>query len=365
MFFVMKCIGKECWAWWCIAFSADDGVPSPQQSVFFLIRSLSRSFGSKWAFRAKFMAIDNEKEVEISSRSSKICAISRFGRQFNALWGWCGFFKILVYKQLPSRTHPMWIFSSITLQWFIGRCHVKCWKSMYTCCLWTIARYFRGSPFLCLTSFEKRCHKILPSLFLLHFSYNTFLEKKAIAASDVITSGMYCSVVLDGGSKIFRCREHRLFAVVKMETEQWHSEQRGFTLGWTLFLLLWELQVDFHLSILNTSSSSSLVVDCNSLKHTYVDDSSTHRCFSHSSVLELIVFLKSCFKFNSKIQMSPWGLLDVQMRITILWKTSSLLLLLPKRFLSSLLLMDLRRITVCIAHLWSRRFEAICMRDWI
>ena len=29
---------------------------------------------------------------------------------------------------------------------------------------------------------------------LLHFSYNTFLEKKAIAASDVITSGMYCSV---------------------------------------------------------------------------------------------------------------------------------------------------------------------------
>lgn len=266
MFFVMKCIGKECWAWWCIAFSADDGVPSPQQSVFFLIRSLSRSFGSKWAFRAKFMAIDNEKEVEISSRSSKICAISRFGRQFNALWGWCGFFKILVYKQLPSRTHPMWIFSSITLQWFIGRCHVKCWKSMYTCCLWTIARYFRGSPFLCLTSFEKRCHKILPSLFLLHFSYNTFLEKKAIAASDVITSGMYCSVVLDGGSKIFRCREHRLFAVVKMETEQWHSEQRGFTLGWTLFLLwLWELQVDFHLSILNTRAG--LVVDCNSLKH--------------------------------------------------------------------------------------------------
>ena len=83
MFFVMKCIGKSAELGGALHFLLM--MESQKSAVFFLIRSLSRSFGSKWAFRAKFMAIDNEKEVEISSRSSKICAISRFGsRQFNA-----------------------------------------------------------------------------------------------------------------------------------------------------------------------------------------------------------------------------------------------------------------------------------------
>ena len=111
-----------------------------------------------------------------------------------------------------------------------------------------------------------------------------------------------------------------------METEQWHSEQRGFTLGWTLFLLwLWELQVDFHLSILNTRAG--LVVDCNSLKHIcwrqfHASLFFALKCISYSSNLAS----NSTVKF--KWEVSPWGLLDVQMRITLWRKTSPRLLFL-------------------------------------
>ena len=168
---------KECWAWWCIAFSADDGVCILFDQVPIITKFWDRigHLGpSSWRW-------DNEKEVEISSLSLLVKNFVQYhdlaGR---ALWGWCGFFKIHYWTLLVLHTHPMWIFSSsITLQWFIGRCHVKCWKSVvYTCCLRTIARYFRGSPFLCLTSFEKRCHKI--SLLLYCFYCTAFLEQEQL-----------------------------------------------------------------------------------------------------------------------------------------------------------------------------------------
>lgn len=91
---------KECWAWWCIAFSADDGVCILFDQVPIITKFWDRigHLGpSSWRW-------DNEKEVEISSLAArqKFCAISRFGRQSIVRMMW--FFQNTLLNP-PSTTH--------------------------------------------------------------------------------------------------------------------------------------------------------------------------------------------------------------------------------------------------------------------